>query len=89
MKNADIGIHRHYSNGAYGRAWGVRLVTAIAPDPASGVDMVTFKGVAGPYRRKTGSCPRDEFAAWARYEVALNENSWHRVGEAPSPSGGD
>lgn len=69
-----------YSNGAYGRAWGVRLVTGIAADPESGEILLTFKGVAGTCRRKTGHCPLTAFAEWARYEVALNENSWLRIG---------
>lgn len=71
--------HRYYSNGAYGRAWGVRLIAQIESDPDSGQTLVTFKGVAGHCRRKSGTCPIEEFAAWAKYEVALNENSWQRV----------
>jgi hypothetical protein len=83
MRPDDIAKQRYFSNGAYGRAWGVRLVAAIAADPDSGVETVTFKGVAGQCRRKTGACSLDEFAAWAKYEVALNENSWQRVGGQP------
>lgn len=88
MKTGDIALHRHYSNGAYGRSWAVRLVTGIAADPETGIETVTFKGSAGQCRRKTGICPRDEFAAWAKYEVALNENSWQRVGDGPAYPGG-
>ncbi|NTV94875.1 MAG: hypothetical protein HGA75_05595 [Thiobacillus sp.] len=80
MQRPDIHIHRYYSNGAYGRAWGVRLVAAIETDPETGLETVAFKGVAGRCRRQTGSCSSREFAAWAKYEVALNENSWQRVG---------
>jgi len=75
----DIRVGAYYSNGAYGRAWGVRLVTALSADPASGEPLLTFKGMAGACRRKTGHCPLAAFAEWARYEVALNENSWQRV----------
>ncbi len=82
MRRAALGLHRYYSNGAYGRAWGVRLIVGIGTDPETGIDTVTFKGVAGQCRRKTGSCALDEFSAWAKYEVALNENSWQRIGEA-------
>jgi len=80
MRPDNIVVQRYYSNGAYGRAWGVRLVTAIESGPDS--TLVAFKGVAGQCRRKTGNGPLDEFAAWAKYEVALNENSWQRVGDA-------
>lgn len=81
MHPEDIHLHRYYCNGAYGRAWGVRMVTGIGQDPETGHRMITYKGVAGQCRRKAGSCAREEFAAWAKYEVALNENSWQRVGE--------
>ncbi len=80
MKRLPILKHRYYSNGAYGRAWGVRLVTQVETDPETGVEMISFKGMAGQCRRKTGACSHDEFLAWAKYEVALNENSWQRIG---------
>lgn len=80
MRPDKIEAHHYYSNGAYGRAWGVRLVTGIDGDE------VRFKGVAGQCRRKTGHCPHAEFATWAKYEVALNENSWQRVEAASSQS---
>lgn len=73
---------RYYSNGAYGRAWGVRLALALSPDPTGGSMTVRFKGVAGACRRKTGTCSLEEFRRWAKYEVQLNENSWQRVGTA-------
>jgi len=74
----------YYSNGAYGRTWGVRMVMAIQPDPDTGEDMVHFKGVAGSSRRQTGSMLLDEFQRWAKYEVRLVENDWKRVDE-PTP----
>jgi hypothetical protein len=36
--------------------------------------------VAGVCRRKKGHCSPDEFAKWAKYQVALQENDWKRVG---------
>lgn len=71
---------KHYSNGAYGRTWGVRQVLQLSLDPESGEETVSFRGLAGTCRRKTGVCTLDEFARWAKYEVQLNENSWQRVG---------
>lgn len=69
-----------YSNGAYGRSWGVRQVIEFSLDAESGEETVAFKGIAGACRRKTGLCTLAEFRRWARYEVALNENSWQRIG---------
>lgn len=80
MALLPIEIGHCYSNGAYGRAWGVRQVLELALDAERGVEVVHFKGVAGACRRKTGYCTLDEFRRWAKYEVCLNENSWQRVG---------
>lgn len=71
----------YYSNGAYGRNWGVRLVMFIGPNPESGEETVNFKGVAGSSRRQSGSMPVGEFLRWVRYEVHLVENDWKRVNE--------
>lgn len=76
---------RYYSNGAYGRAWGVRLVLALLADSDHGEITVRFKGIAGTCRRKSGECTLEEFRRWAKHEVQLNENSWLRV----SSSSGD
>lgn len=69
----------YYSNGAYGRAWGVRLVLDYSIDDETGEETIRFRGMAGTCRRKNGECTLDEFLGWARHEVALNENSWQRV----------
>jgi hypothetical protein len=69
-----------YSNGAYGKTWGVRQLSAITTQAESGETVYEFKGVAGVCRRKKGQCSPDEFAKWAKYQVALQENDWKRVG---------
>jgi hypothetical protein len=76
---------RYYSNGAYGRNWGVRLVMSVGPDAESGEEVVSFKGVAGSSRRENGAMPVDEFLRWVRYEVRLVENDWKRVNENLPP----
>lgn len=76
----EIKPGKTYSNGAYGRSWGVRQVIGFSLDAESGAETVSFKGIAGTCRRKTGLCTLAEFRLWARYEVALNENSWQRIG---------
>ena len=76
-----------YSNGAYGRTWGVRQLSHISTDPATGEGVIHFKGVAGTCRRKKGHCSEAEFARWAKYQVQLVENDWKRVGgDEPSAS---
>jgi hypothetical protein len=69
-----------YSNGAYGRTWGVRQLAEIATDAETGETVYHFRGVAGICRRKKGHCSSVEFARWAKYQVALQENDWKRVG---------
>jgi hypothetical protein len=71
----------YYSNGAYGKTWGVRMVMHLITDPDSGEDVVHFKGVAGSSRRQNGEMLLDEFTRWVRYEVRLVENDWKRVSE--------
>ena len=78
--NTELQTDTYYSNGAYGRSWGVRQIIAFELDPECGEELVRFRGIAGTCRRKTGICTLDEFRQWARYEVSHNENSWHRVG---------
>lgn len=85
MPTLKITAGHYYSNGAYGRAWGVRLVLALLADSDRGEIIVRFKGVAGACRRKHGECKLEEFRRWAKHEVQLIENSWLRV----SSSSGD
>ena len=81
MSLDELHIGYFYSNGAYGRTWGVRQLAAMTPDSETGEMQVHFKGVAGICRRKKGHCSPAEFARWARYQVALQENDWKRVGD--------
>lgn len=71
----QIRLDHYYSNGLYGKLWQVRHVI----DESADGKQVIYKIVAGPGRRSTGTCSRDEFARWARYEVMRNENSWQRL----------
>jgi hypothetical protein len=75
-----------YSNGAYGRTWGVRQLTEITADAETGEQVVHFKGIAGTCRRKKGQCSPQEFARWAKYQVALHENEWKRIDKAVEPT---
>lgn len=74
----SIRVGSYYSNGDYGHHWSVRQVVDTDERP-DGEGLVIYKTVAGRNRRQSGTCTRDEFARWAKYEVFLNENSWQRV----------
>lgn len=74
MDESSIKYGGCYSNGIYGNHWAVRQVTREHADGS-----VTFKIVAGRDRRKSATLPRDEFAHWAKYEVALKENEWVKL----------
>lgn len=81
MSLDELKAGQFYSNGAYGRTWGVRQVSEISTDALTGESVVHFRGIAGTCRRKKGHCSPLEFARWAKYRVALQENDWKRVGE--------
>jgi len=87
MSHDELKVGFFYSNGAYGRTWGVRQLAGITADTETGEMVIHFRGVAGTCRRKKGHCTRTEFARWAKYQVALLENDWKRVvDDAPSPA---
>lgn len=85
MTPQELKIGAFYSNGAYGRTWGVRQLAEIAPHPETGEPWLRFRGVAGICRRKKGECSAAEFARWAKYQVTLVENDWKRLGGDPPP----
>ena len=82
LKPAAIKLGCYYSNGHYGHLWQVRQVIDMANPVKTGNDLVIYKIVAGNNRRSTGTATIDDFAHWARYEVALNESSWQRIEHA-------
>ena len=74
MDETEIKYGGCYSNGIYGNKWSVYQITR---EHADGT--VTFKIVAGAGRRKSATLSREEFARWAKYEVALKENEWVKL----------
>lgn len=82
IQPAEIQLGHYYSNGEYGPTWQVRRVVDRADPVKSDDDLVIYKVVAGQDRRKSGTETIGSFAAWAKYEVVLNENSWQRVERA-------
>ncbi len=82
MEKPPIRVGGMYSNGIFGRHWSVRQVLSLVAsvDQETPPGSVTYKVLAGSGRRRTFTCTRQEFARWAIYEVARNENSWVRLG---------
>lgn len=78
----DIKLGRYYSNGKYGSNWSIRQIVDESGDSNAEKDQVIYKVAAGKDRRNSGVMKRSDFAAWAEYEVFLNENSWQRVSSA-------
>jgi len=89
LQARQIKLDHYYSNGLFGKMWQVRHIIdeSIHTDPTK--DKVIYKIMAGPGRRSTGTCTREEFAAWARSEVLRNENSWQRADNDKATAGPD
>jgi CBS domain-containing membrane protein len=79
LQTSQIKLDHYYSNGLSGKLWQVRHLIDESAHADPSKDKVIYKIVAGPGRRSTGTCTREEFAAWARYEVLRIENSWQRL----------
>jgi len=76
---ADISIGRYYSNDAFGDEWSVRQVVDESPHASPDKDMIVYKVIAGPGKRKSGGLTRGEFARWARHEVSRDGENWKRI----------
>jgi CBS-domain-containing membrane protein len=79
LQTSQIKLDHYYSNGLFGKMWQVRHIIDESVSADLTKDKVIYKIMAGPGRRSTGTCTREEFAAWARNEVLRNENSWQRI----------
>ena len=79
LQTSQIKLDHYYSNGLFGNMWQVRHIIDESANTDLTKDKVIYKVMAGPGRRSTGTCTREEFAAWARNEVLRNENSWQRI----------
>ncbi len=64
-----------YSNGKLGKLWSVRqVIDAAGTGQPHNKDQVIYKTLAGDGAYATGICLRQEFRAWARYEVKPQAN---------------
>jgi CBS-domain-containing membrane protein len=73
---ADINLGHFYSNDASGDEWSVRQVVDESPHASPDKDMIVYKVIAGPDKRKSGVLTRGEFARWARREVCRDGENW-------------
>jgi CBS domain-containing membrane protein len=76
---ADIILGHYYSNDAFGDDWSVRQVVDESPHPSPDRDMVVYKVIAGPGKRKSEVLTRGEFARWARHEVCRDGENWKHI----------
>jgi len=76
----DVQPGRSYSNGRLGRAWAVReVLEQTAPQTAT--DQVRYRVLAGESAGQTGTCSREAFRQWARFEVAAQASGrWTKAG---------
>lgn len=79
LQASQIKLDHYYSNALFGKMWQVRHIIDESAHTDPTKDKVIYKIIAGPGRRSTGTCTREEFAAWARNEVIRNENSWQHA----------
>ena len=79
LQASQVQLDHYYSNGLFGKMWQVRHIIDESTHTDPTKDKVIYKIMAGPGRRSTGTCTREEFASWARNEVLRTENSWHRA----------
>ncbi|MFZ5659143.1 MAG: HPP family protein [Pseudomonadota bacterium] len=68
-----------YSNGRYGESWAVRQVIDVNGTPDAPQGAIVYRVVAGKGAGRAAACSREEFARWAKYEVANQEGSWQRL----------
>jgi CBS-domain-containing membrane protein len=68
-----------YSNGKLGKLWSVRRVQAQGDAPLDAAQAVDYAVVAGAQAGQSGSCSVEEFRAWARFGVRLQDTGrWVR-----------
>jgi hypothetical protein len=78
LEPRDVRRHRFYSNGHYGAEWSIRRVLDDSPHDDDSRDLVTWRAVDGKGRGEVATCPRSEFARWARHEVFRDAAAWRR-----------
>jgi hypothetical protein len=68
----------HYSNGQSGETWAIRQIID-SSEPSARKQQVIYKTITGAGKGEIRVVPREQFAAWARYEVSAGSERWERV----------
>tara|TARA_R110002050_G_scaffold1244_5_gene8816 strand:- start:119702 stop:120682 length:981 start_codon:yes stop_codon:yes gene_type:complete len=66
----------YYSNGKIGYLWSVRQIIDSGVENKASNDLIIYKTVAGHGAYSTGSCEREAFRLWARFEVIGQKDLW-------------
>jgi CBS-domain-containing membrane protein len=68
----------YYSNGLSGELWAIRQIVD-SSEPTARKQQVIYKTIAGAGKGDIRVVNREQFAAWARYQVAEGSERWIRV----------
>jgi CBS domain-containing membrane protein len=66
----------YYSNGKIGNLWSIRQIIDGDDKNRTSNDLIIYKTVAGNGSYNTGSCERETFRLWARFEVIEENDLW-------------
>lgn len=81
LSSEEIEVGKVYSNGKIGRHWSMRKVIDEGRDDYANQDYVIFKQIAGQDKKRSDCVTRQEFAAWAKYEMHQLDGRWQRLSE--------
>lgn len=71
-----VKMGHYYSNGKIGNLWSIRQIIDSAAKTNAKNDVIIYKTVAGHGAYDTGSCERESFRLWARFEVIEEKDLW-------------
>ena len=69
----DIKLGHYY---LHGRNDGNGVIRRVIDESLDEKDMLIYKVITGPERKKTQVTTRTEFAKWAKLEVIFKDNKW-------------
>ncbi|WP_319558268.1 MULTISPECIES: HPP family protein [Thiomicrorhabdus] len=82
MSEKQIHLGGIYSNGCMGKDWSLRQIVDESADIDPRKDFVIFRQVAGTQKKQTDCVTRNEFAAWAAFEVERQNGVWRKRHES-------
>ena len=73
LKPKDIKLGHYY---LHGKNDGNGIIRRVIDESLDEKDMLIYKIITGPERKKTQVATRTDFANWAKYEVIFEDNKW-------------